>query len=77
MVQIITRFLGVKGVKTTVICPYFIQSTGMFNDVVSRFLPTLKSSEVADRIVDGIQREKLFVPIPGYARLIFLKWYDN
>jgi len=66
--------LGVKGVKTTVICPYFIQSTGMFNDVSSRFFPTLKSTEVADKIIDGIQREKLYVLIPGYLRLVCLKW---
>lgn len=66
--------LGVKGVKTTVICPYFIQSTGMFNDVLSRFFPTLKSSEVADKIVDGIQREKLMVVVPGYLGLVWLKW---
>lgn len=27
---------GSFGVKTTVICPYFIKSTGMFDDVNSR-----------------------------------------
>lgn len=30
--------LGAKNVQTTVICPYFIQSTGMFDDVHSRFV---------------------------------------
>lgn len=28
--------IGAQGVFTTVICPYFIQSTGMFDDVNSR-----------------------------------------
>lgn len=27
---------GVKGVKTSLICPYFIRSTGMFEEVNSR-----------------------------------------
>jgi len=66
--------LGAKGVKTTIICPYFIQSTGMFNDVMSRFFPTLKSTEVADKIIEGIQMEKLYVHIPGYLKLFCLKW---
>ena len=30
--------LGADGVHTTVICPYFIQATGMFDDVNSRYL---------------------------------------
>lgn len=66
---------GIRGVKTSVICPYFIQATGMFDDVKSRFLPTLKSNDVADRIVLGIRREELFVHIPGIFRYtIWLKW---
>lgn len=30
------EMLGANGVHTTVICPYFIQATGMFDDVNSR-----------------------------------------
>lgn len=30
------EMLGADGVHTTVICPYFIQATGMFDDVNSR-----------------------------------------
>lgn len=32
------ELLGALGVHTTVICPYFIQATGMFDDVNSRFV---------------------------------------
>lgn len=60
---------GYKGVKTTAICPYFIQATGMFNNVNSRFFPTLKLSTVADRIILAIQREETSVMIPGSFRL--------
>ncbi|CAH1115975.1 unnamed protein product [Phaedon cochleariae] len=59
---------GVLGVKTTVICPYFIQQTGMFENVSSKFLPTLKSNDVADRIIEAIQREENLVTIPGIFR---------
>lgn len=31
------EMLGADGVHTTVICPYFIQATGMFDDVNSRY----------------------------------------
>lgn len=60
---------GVTGVKTTAICPYFIRSTGMFGNVHSRFVSTLKLPYVADRIVEAIQREEVTVLIPT-----LLKW---
>lgn len=60
---------GIKGVKTTVICPYFIQQTGMFDDVNSKLLPTLKSNDVADRIVEAIKREEKMVMIPGHFKI--------
>ncbi|KAF5270699.1 hypothetical protein FQA39_LY01437 [Lamprigera yunnana] len=66
--------LGADGVKTTVVCPYFIQATGMFNHVQSKFVSTLKSTQVADEIVTAIQMEKISVIIPGYLRFVFLKW---
>lgn len=58
--------MGINGVKTTVICPYFMQATGMFDDVKSRFFPTLKSNDVADRIVKAIDRDEILVMIPGW-----------
>ncbi|KAK9885414.1 hypothetical protein WA026_010910 [Henosepilachna vigintioctopunctata] len=56
---------GIMGVKTTAICPYFIKSTGMFGTVNSRFLSTLELSDVADRVIDAIQKEEESVMIPG------------
>ncbi|XP_057655949.1 estradiol 17-beta-dehydrogenase 11-like [Diorhabda carinulata] len=60
--------MGVEGVKTTVVCPYFIQQTGMFENVSSKFFPTLKSNDVADRIIDALRKEEDLVIIPGYMR---------
>ncbi|CAH1984007.1 unnamed protein product [Acanthoscelides obtectus] len=55
---------GIKDVKTTVVSPYFIQQTGMFENVRSRFFPTLNSNQVADRIVEALVREEYVVMLP-------------
>ncbi|KAF7282677.1 hypothetical protein GWI33_002147 [Rhynchophorus ferrugineus] len=60
---------GVKGVMTTAICPYFIQATGMFDTVESRFLPRLKPNDVADKIIEGIRNNDTAVLIPGALRI--------
>lgn len=66
--------MGASGVRTTVISPYFIKSTGMFDNVRS-FVPTLRGEDVADRIIKAIQEEELFVLMPGYLRLMLMfKW---
>ncbi|GJQ79961.1 hypothetical protein Trydic_g9439 [Trypoxylus dichotomus] len=65
---------GITGVKTTVVCPYFIGQTGMFNDVVTT-APTLSVDEVADRTILGITREDLVIMLPAHLRFsVFLKW---
>ncbi|CAG4956710.1 unnamed protein product [Parnassius apollo] len=66
---------GIKGVNTSVICPYFIRSTGMFEEVNSRFVPLLNSNEVADRVVYAIRTNEHFAVMPGYFRLLMpFKW---
>ncbi|KAG5886616.1 hypothetical protein JTB14_037392 [Gonioctena quinquepunctata] len=61
---------GITGVKTTVICPYFIQQTGMFDNVKSHLFPTLKPNDVADRIILALRREENLVTIPGSFRFL-------
>jgi len=69
------EILGCNNVHTTVICPYFIQSTGMFDDVHSRWIPTLNSNTVADAIVKGVRRNQKYVIIPQFFRLLLIaKW---
>ncbi|XP_068617691.1 estradiol 17-beta-dehydrogenase 11-like [Battus philenor] len=66
---------GVKGVHTSLICPYFIRSTGMFEEVNSRFVPQLNSNEVADRVVFAIRTNEHLAVMPGYFRLLMpFKW---
>lgn len=60
------------GVKTTVVCPFFID-TGMFAGVTTRFpalLPILSPGPTARRIVDAIEadQERLMLP-PSIALL--------
>ncbi|XP_055636900.1 short-chain dehydrogenase/reductase family 16C member 6 isoform X1 [Toxorhynchites rutilus septentrionalis] len=70
------EYMGAHGIFTTVICPYFIQSTGMFDDVNSRWVPTLNSNEVADQIIDAVRKNEKYAIIPGYLRLMLaVKWF--
>ncbi|XP_032678737.1 short-chain dehydrogenase/reductase family 16C member 6-like [Odontomachus brunneus] len=62
-------------INTTVVCPYFIRSTGMFDDVQSRYVPTLSPNDVADRIITAMRCNEKYAIIPGYMRiLLILKW---
>ncbi len=57
---------GSPGVKTTVICPFYID-TGMFQGVKTRFpllLPVLKEQEVADRVLKAVRRNEPLVQMP-------------
>ncbi|KAG4073001.1 hypothetical protein HA402_009420 [Bradysia odoriphaga] len=67
--------IGSRGVTTTCICPFFIQATGMFDDVNSRWVPTLTSEDVADRIIGSILRREKTVIIPSYLQfMLAMKW---
>jgi all-trans-retinol dehydrogenase (NAD+) len=58
-------------VKTTVICPYFID-TGMFRGVRSPFpfLPVLKPSYVAQKIVSGVLKNRKCIILPFFVRTV-------
>ena len=61
-----------KYVKTTCICPYFID-TGMFDGAKPSFpLYFLKPERVADRVVAAIRQEEALVVIPYRANVVFL-----
>jgi len=60
------------GVKTTVVCPFFID-TGMFDGAKTRFpllLPILKEEDVADRVVEAIRRNKPRVMMPPMVHAV-------
>jgi all-trans-retinol dehydrogenase (NAD+) len=60
------------GVKTTLVCTHYV-NTGMFRGVRSRFpwlLPILKEASVAERIVQGIRRNRPRVWMPPLVYLV-------
>lgn len=68
------RTLKKTGVKTTIVCPYVID-TGMFDGIKSkwpRLLPILDSEYVAERIVSAVRKNQEVLMIP---RLIYVLYY--
>ncbi|XP_004414492.1 PREDICTED: epidermal retinol dehydrogenase 2 [Odobenus rosmarus divergens] len=65
-----------KGIKTTIVCPFFIK-TGMFKGCSTAhpfLLPALEPDYVADKIVDAILQEKIYLNLPKFISfLMFLK----
>ena len=60
------------GVRTTVICPFFID-TGMFAGAKTRFsfmLPILKEAEVAEAVLDAIRKDRQRLMLPPMVYLI-------
>lgn len=58
-------------VRTMGVCPYYI-NTGMFEGVTTRFpllLPILEQSDVALKVVDGIESGRQLLVIPAFARV--------
>ncbi|XP_024054033.1 epidermal retinol dehydrogenase 2 [Terrapene carolina triunguis] len=68
--------LGKTGIKTTIVCPYFI-NTGMFDGCKTKWpclLPILDSNYAAEKIVSAIQREQVLLLMPrSLYFLCFLK----
>ncbi|XP_001623156.2 epidermal retinol dehydrogenase 2 [Nematostella vectensis] len=69
--------LGKTGVKTTVVCPYYI-NTGMFDGVKTRFpllLPILDPDWVVKEIVDAVLRNKEVLILPKILSFfLVIKW---
>uniref|UniRef100_A0A8C7B952 Short chain dehydrogenase/reductase family 16C member 5 n=1 Tax=Neovison vison TaxID=452646 RepID=A0A8C7B952_NEOVI len=65
-----------KGIKTTIVCPFFIK-TGMFEGCSTArpfLLPLLEPEYVADKIVDGILTDKVYLNVPKFISfMLFLK----
>lgn len=69
-------------VNVTTVTPYYI-NTGMFDGVQSRIIPILQPEKVAQRIIKGIERNKIYVSMPLGMHFIRLcqgilpvRWFD-
>ncbi|XP_055968482.1 short-chain dehydrogenase/reductase family 16C member 6-like [Sorex fumeus] len=63
-----------KNIKTTIVCPYFIQ-TGMFAGCKSKYpllLPLLEQEDVAQKVVNGILEEKVYIIMPKFLSFALL-----
>lgn len=78
------RALG-HPIETLTVCPFFID-TGMFEGAQTKFpllLPVLKEVTVARQVLDAIERRKLVLVLPAfarvlpYARLLPVRWFDR
>ncbi|VDL78780.1 unnamed protein product, partial [Nippostrongylus brasiliensis] len=64
--------LGKDGVKTTVVCPYYID-TGMFHGVETKsptLLPVLQPDYVVDCILEAVLTEKELISIPRFNYVV-------
>lgn len=77
--------LGYKGIRTTVVCPYYI-NTGMFHGVKTRFpwlLPIMEPDDAANKIISAIEKNKQRLIMPSLAlvtypgRLLPLSLFDR
>lgn len=60
---------GANGVKTTCVCPYYID-TGMFKGVKTRFsflLPILKEDVVAQKIIQAVKKDRSILKMPRFT----------
>ncbi|CAF1523884.1 unnamed protein product, partial [Adineta steineri] len=62
------------GVKTTVVCPSFI-NTGMFEGVKTDVLfPLIKSDDICDKIVEAVRKDRHMLLVPKILRaVLFLR----
>ncbi|NXY44170.1 RDHE2 dehydrogenase, partial [Ceuthmochares aereus] len=75
-VNVEIRDLGKTGVKTTIVCPFFM-NTGMFPSCESKWptlIPVVEPEYVAEKLITAIQQDKEILMIPRFLYFgIFLK----
>ncbi|RLW13098.1 hypothetical protein DV515_00000275 [Chloebia gouldiae] len=66
---------GKRGIKTTIICPYFISTrlSKGFKSAKPCLFPVYDPEYAASRIVDAIKKEKLYLIMPPAVYLLGLK----
>ncbi|XP_026885767.2 short chain dehydrogenase/reductase family 16C, member 5a [Electrophorus electricus] len=65
---------GKDGIKTTIVCPYFI-NTGMFNGCITkwpRMLPILEPEYVAKKIMNAILTDQTYLLMPKTVYLLII-----
>ncbi|KAF5302599.1 hypothetical protein FQA39_LY10217 [Lamprigera yunnana] len=60
---------GAPGIKTTVICPYFLKRTKLHNGTQLRLIHGVSEDKVAERTIEAIINNESVVFIPGWFKL--------
>ncbi|XP_076828270.1 epidermal retinol dehydrogenase 2 [Brachyhypopomus gauderio] len=63
---------GCDGVKTTIVCPFFI-NTGMFDGAYTKWpslLPILEPEYACRKIIDAVRRDQVYLCIPRFIYVI-------
>ncbi|NXM73673.1 RDHE2 dehydrogenase, partial [Serilophus lunatus] len=66
---------GKHGIKTTIICPYFVNTrlSKGFQSAKPLLLPDYDAEYVASKIIDAVKKEKFYLIMPPLSRLLGLK----
>lgn len=69
-------------VRVTTVTPFYI-STGMFDGVKSSIIPIVKPQYAVDKIIRGIENNRLYVRMPGIVYWVYFvkgilpaRWFD-
>lgn len=70
------RLDGIKGIDTTTVFPYFLQTHGRVEKFAqesgfAEIYPLLKGEEVAQRIVHGMLRGEVEIAMPGFFMIVY------
>lgn len=61
--------------RTTIVCPYFINGTGLSGKPKLRILKALNADQVADRTIQAIRKNEIMAFVPGWLRFAMLvRW---
>jgi all-trans-retinol dehydrogenase (NAD+) len=70
-------------VKITTVTPFYI-STGMFDGVKSSIIPIVKPQNAVNKIIRGIENDRLYVRMPGIVNWVYFvkgilpaRWFDT
>ena len=62
--------LGKTGVKTTVVCPYFI-NTGMFSGCKTDVIPFMEPEYVASKVVEAVLTDQAVLLLPRLMYFVY------
>ncbi|XP_077158284.1 17-beta-hydroxysteroid dehydrogenase 13-like [Paroedura picta] len=63
-------FLGKDGIKTTCLCPYFINTGFVKDQIPNRLIPTLETEYTVNKLMEGILTDRKMIVLPLQMQLL-------